>query len=325
VDNERFEAILTAMCASLTAEVQAGKKATNSGEFEVDVRRVLADELHKAGAPKALDPRAQEFPDIVVGNFGIEVKFTVDDSWGSVANSIHESHRATGIDCIYVVFGKMGSGKVTTRTPNPPGPEVRWGKYEDVVYKARTSHRPRFEIDMKGTKVSLFERLGTTYLEFAALPYSEKMVYMRTYARSRSSENIDFWWLEKDLTPYAKLSDAAQREIRAEAALLVPGLVDAGDTAAVLKMAMYMASAKRVLSHDSISVFGADRLTEFQDLEPEMRAAAKGLISGIIEEHWGQQVKPEERLAAWVKMVDALSPGAAAALFGGEFGTPSGL
>jgi hypothetical protein len=34
------------------------------------------------------NPHPQAFPDIAVGNFGVEVKFTLSDTWRSVANSV---------------------------------------------------------------------------------------------------------------------------------------------------------------------------------------------------------------------------------------------
>jgi hypothetical protein len=316
VDNEQFEAILKATCDELTSEVRTGTVAENSGDFEEQVRRVLADQLRKHGAGQALDPKVQGFPDIVVGNYGVEVKFTVKDTWISIANSIHESHRMSGIDCIYVAFGKMGGLK-----------EVRFGLYEKVVYHARTSHRPRFQIDMKGDKQSLFERLGTTYLQFAALPYKEKMVYMRTYARGRRNTNIDFWWLEEDLVPYSSLTESEQRQIKAEAALLIPALIDRSDKNALVRMALYMSSAKRVLSNESSEVFGADVLDELRSLETELQIAASTMIQGIIEEYWGHSTLIEARLSEWVEALDNHSTSSevrpSQILFGGRYAKPA--
>ena len=308
--------MLQATCDELLREIHAGKVATNSAEFEAQVRSVLAEQLAQRQVGQALAPKVQSFPDIVIGQFGIEVKFTVKDTWISVANSIQESHRTGGIEQIYILFGKMGGTK-----------DVRFGRYEKVVYHARTSHRPRFQVDMTGNKPSLFERLGISYVEFAALPYKEKMGYMRVYARSRKAKGIDFWWLEDDLTPYTLLAMSEQNRLKAEAALLIPALIDSSDKAALLKMAQYMASSQRVLLSESSEVFGADVLSALRDIEEELQVAALTLIQGVVEAYWGLNTPPESRLAEWIQALDQHSPDddvrPSQVLFNGNYAKPA--
>lgn len=50
----------------------------------------------------------QAFPDIAMGEYGVEVKFTLNDTWRSIANSVLETQRIDEVKHIYVVFGKMG-------------------------------------------------------------------------------------------------------------------------------------------------------------------------------------------------------------------------
>ena len=315
VDSREFELILQATCDELRREIDAGKAATDSAEFEVQVRSVLAEQLTQHRASQALAPKVQGFPDIVVGQFGIEVKFTVKDTWISVANSIHESHRAGGVEQIYILFGKMGGTK-----------DVRFGRYEQVVYHARTSHRPRFQVDMTGNKPPLFERLGISYVQFAALPYKEKMGYMRVYARSRKGKNIDFWWLEDDLTPYTLLNISEQRRIKAESAFLIPELIDGNNKNALLKMAQYMASSRHVLLNESSEVFGSDVLEEFLKLEEEIQAVSLTMIQGLVEEYWRHNTPPESRLAEWAQALDEYSTGnlvrPSQVLFDGKYAKP---
>jgi hypothetical protein len=45
-------------------------------------------------------------PDIAVGEFGIEVKFTTNDTWRSIANSVFESTRNTEIIHVYIILEK---------------------------------------------------------------------------------------------------------------------------------------------------------------------------------------------------------------------------
>jgi hypothetical protein len=78
-----------------------------------------------------------------MGDFGVEVKFTLNDTWRSVANSVLETQRIESVKHIYIVFGKMGGI-----------PEVRWADYEQSVIHVRTSHVPRFEVELPSEKVA---------------------------------------------------------------------------------------------------------------------------------------------------------------------------
>jgi len=80
------------------------------------------------------NPHPQAFPDIAVGNFGVEVKFTLNDTWRSVANSVLETNRIDTVEKVYLIFGKMGGI-----------PEVKWDDYEKSVVHVRTSHVPRLK------------------------------------------------------------------------------------------------------------------------------------------------------------------------------------
>lgn len=115
---EEFEVLLNAVAQKLTAEA-IKKPFDTSKKIENRAREVL-NELGNLSVD--LDPDAQAFPDIVIGQFGIEVKFTEKDTWRSVANSVFESKRERSVNHIYILFGKMG-GK----------PAVKWGKYEHAL------------------------------------------------------------------------------------------------------------------------------------------------------------------------------------------------
>ena len=74
-------------------------------------------------------------------------------------------------------------------------PEVRYDDWERAVMHVRTSHVPRFELEI-GAKHSLFETMGISYDAFSDLDMPDKMVYIRNYARSRLKEGEHLWWLE---------------------------------------------------------------------------------------------------------------------------------
>ncbi len=116
---ETFEQLLSELCARLTDECRSGQAYDQSKPFENRVREVIKTLLDKFKIAVDFSPHPYGFPDIVLGQFGIEVKFTTNDTWRSVANSVFESFRNKNVKHIYVVFGKMGGERA-----------VRWGRYE---------------------------------------------------------------------------------------------------------------------------------------------------------------------------------------------------
>lgn len=143
-------------------------QSTKALSYEQHVRErlhyaVIAMGDEGVGHEVDLNPSGQTFPDVPCGPFGVEVKFTNDDKWVSIANSVRETKRDESVKVVYLMFGKMG-GK----------PETRWMKYEDCVVHVRTSHEPRFQVDLSGEKESLFSVMGIPYDEFRKLDIMEK-------------------------------------------------------------------------------------------------------------------------------------------------------
>lgn len=225
---EQFEAVLTTLCARLT-EACRRIPHQQSAVFERAVRTELQILINPYEGTVNFDPHPYAFPDIVVWTYGIEVKFTTNDTWRSIANSVFESTRTANVENIYLLFGKMGGE-----------PEVKWGKYDDCVIHVRTSHVPRFEVqipDVGGeARESLFRLFGVEYADFCQLPIPERMEHIRTYARGRLKDGEHLWWLDDkpDLAPhtlplqvrlYMNLETEEKRRLRAEAALLCPQIV----------------------------------------------------------------------------------------------------
>ncbi len=104
---EEFEKILDEICAKLTEEARK-ETFKASSQFENRVREVFHEILSDPSVEIDFKPHPQAFPDIAVGSFGVEVKFTLNDTWRSVANSVLETNRIASINQIYLVFGKMG-------------------------------------------------------------------------------------------------------------------------------------------------------------------------------------------------------------------------
>jgi hypothetical protein len=314
-----YEIFLAALTDRLSVLV-ASAAPKNASDFERLIR-VTINELGGFGGKLVNEePKAQEFPDIPMGEFGIEVKFTENDTWRSIANSVSEGTRNTDVTEVYVVFGKMGGT-----------PGVRWGRYEDVVMHVRTSHVPRFEIEM-GAKEPLFQKLGISYLEFQKLAMHEKMSHIRGYARGRLKPGERLWWLEEDDKPshslplqvrlYMHLTQEEKRKLRAEGSLLSP-MVVAGSRVRnkYNDVVMYILTRHGILCPQARDLFSAGSVAlradaerggiyimrAMKDIEAEMLRAAADLDDELFVEYWGRSCPPHLRIQEWLKQADAIA------------------
>lgn len=317
---DEFEKILDRVCIQLTneAHTSAFKKAM---EFESRVRSVLHENLPiDSGIEIDFDPPAQGFPDIDAGYFGVEVKFTLQDTWRSIANSIRETSRVETVNKIYLVFGKMGGV-----------PEVRWGDYEQSVIHVRTSHVPRFEVELFAER-SLFSEMGISYNDFRSLPMEEKMKYIRTYARGRLRSGERLWWLENNQEEehslpiqarlYTSLSMEEKLQLRAEAALLSPKIVKSGRAKNKYDdVVLYLLTYHGVISHQARDLFSAGSVANPENddkgglyieralrlIEKEMIDAALRMDDALFIEYWGESVEPKDRICRWLQKADAIA------------------
>jgi uncharacterized protein YciI len=326
VTRTEFEQLLDRCCEILTLEARNTGFKT-SPQFENRVREVLS-ELTRDGGTVEIDfaPHPQAFPDIAVGDFGVEVKFTLNDTWRSVANSVLETQRIESVKHIYIVFGKMGGV-----------PEVRWADYEQSVIHVRTSHVPRFEVelpnDKSAVKESLFASMGIPYDDFRRLPMQEKMKYIRAYARKLHPDGR-LWWIEdKDADEhtvpvearlYTNLTTVEKTKLRAEAALLCPGIVRSGRSRNKYDdMVLYLLTYHGVLCHQARDLFSAGSVANpgnddeggvyiqraLKLIEREMREAAHTMDNALFVEYWGESVLPENRIKRWLEKADAVASG----------------
>lgn len=318
MDKIEFESLLEKVCNHLTQEVRATTEHHKPSLFEKRVREVMSD-LLKGSGNEAAPNIDQGFPDIVVGGFGAEVKATESDNWRCIANSVSEGQRALDVDHIYLVYGKMGGIA-----------EVRWAPYGESIVHVRTSHVPRFEVEI-GSDRSLFAQIGITYEEFRTRPMEEKMPYIREYARGRLKPGERLWWLEnRDLDEhshslsleakvYMDLPTEEKRRLRAEAALLSPKVVGSSKTKhKYVDVVMYLMSYRGVICPQARDLFsagsvaGKDRggnyvMRSLMDIEAEMRDAAFELEDALFEEYWGAVPPADERIKKWLQMADAIA------------------
>ena len=334
---EEFERFLDVCCGALTHEAKKSGFST-SLQFENRVREVLDDLLKDESEMRVdFDSPPQAFPDIALGEYGVEVKFTLADTWKSIANSIQESQRVQSVKYIYIVFGKMG-GK----------PEVRWGDYEKSVVHVRTSHVPRFEVELpsKGEtgRKSLFELMGVSYSDFSKMGINEKMKYVRSYAK-KMHPNERLWWmgdeenehaLPLNIRLYTHLDENERNRLRAETYLLCPQILKSGRAKRKYDdAAMFLLSYHGVLCHQARDLFSAGSVANPNNddngglyieralklLEPELRKAAVEMDDALFVEYWGESVKPESRIRKWLEKADAIAKGwkPSFSLFGGKY------
>ena len=319
---ERFEEILRGLCAQLTLESRTAPKFARSSQFESRVREILKERISTYAVAVDFDPHPYVFPDIVLGKFGVEVKFTTGDTWRSVANSVFESTRSQSVEHIYIVFGKMGGVSA-----------VNWDRYDNCVIHVRTSHVPRFEVQIH-PKESLFSKIGISYKDFCRLSIPDRMGHIRKYARARLKKGERLWWLEDEpdgghslpiqARLYMGLDQSEKRKFRAEAALLCPEIVKPSRSKhkyddATLYLLTYRGvlcpQARDLFSAGSVAMRGDSKrggnyvLRALLDIQEEMRTAAATLDDALFVEYWECSVPPERRLKEWVKRADKLAVG----------------
>jgi len=320
MNKDDFESILVVTTNRLNQIIHQEGIFTDSKEFENAVRSVLEEQ----GLTVNFQPHPQIFPDIPLGDFGIEVKFTTNDTWRSIANSIFEGMRDNSVKQIYLIFGKMGGT-----------PEVKWGKYDDCVIHVRTSHVPRFEVEMTAT-TSLFKQLGISYEDFHKSTIEQKMVYVRKYARGRLKPGEHFWWLEDkeeedqehslplEVRIYMNLDQTEKRRLRAEAALLCPQIVKPSRTKDKYSDAVsYLLTYRGVLCPQARDLFSAGSVAlrannerggnyikrALADIEDEMILAAQNLEDSLFQEYWGENIPANERINRWLELADKFAIG----------------
>lgn len=321
---QEFQDLLTKACAKLTKDVRANEGYHVPSKFEDRVRTVLVELTEGKGIKIDMAPSAQAFPDIILDEFGVEVKVVHTDGWRTISNSVFEGSRDPSVKHIYVLFGKMGGT-----------PEVRWGRYEDCVMHVRTSHVPRFEVEINA-KESLFTKFGISYKEFCALSPYDKMKHVRNYARGRLKEGERLWWLEDkpereqehslplEVRLYMRLSQEEKRKLRAEAALLCPQIVKPSRTKRKYEdAAIYLLTYHGVFCPQARDLFSAGSvalrsnsarggnylLRALKDIEEEMRTAAATLEDALFVEYWGFSVPKNQRIKKWLERADGYARG----------------
>lgn len=314
---KQFEEVLDEVVRQLSRDLVASNIYHDPDRFEQHVRDTLGHACHEAGLKPAPGQHRFSFPDVTLNGFGVEIKFTKNDTWVAVGNSVFESMRTEGITQVYVIFGKAGGE-----------PEVRWEHYENCVRHVRVSHAPRFVIEMEGDRDPLFKIMGIEYDGFRQLSNIEKMEYLRKYSRQHLREGERLWWIEEPKSPHAlpmqvrlymKLTQEEKRKFRAEAAIIAPQICKGSrsrgkyiDASLYLltQHGVFCPQARDLFSAGSVALRNDSRrggnyiLRALKDIEGLMREASMKLDSKIFIEYWGKDCPPEKRIKEWLRLAD---------------------
>jgi hypothetical protein len=319
IETEEFEGILVLAVEQLNADVRASTAYHDPLAFEKRVLEALQQAAEGRGIRITPSFHPHAFPDIVAEGFGVEVKSTNKESWLSVGNSVFEGMRDPSVKKLYIVFGKFGGM-----------PAVKWGRYEERITHVRISHAPRFVLEMD-RKSPLFEHMDVTYEEFAVLSPEEKMRHIRKYSRGRLRKGETLWWLEEfpgeektlplGVRVYMSLPAEEKKKLRAEATLLCPEVVKPSHVRNKYdRAALYILTVHGVFCPQTRDLFTAGSvagkarggnylLRALEHIQDEMREAAQELDGRLIEEYWGLDVPPNERIKEWLRRADKYAKG----------------
>ena len=308
------------LVADLTEDLRGSNLYHDPDRFQEHVRNELRKAMRREGV-ELQETHPHAFPDVTLNGWGVEVKFTKQDTWLAVGNSVFEGMRTPGVEHVYVIFGKAGGI-----------PEVRWGNYNECVTHVRVSHAPRFVLEMETEREPLFVHMNISYGAFAELSDEQKMGYIREYSRGRLGKGERLWWLEPSHTiplevrPYVNLSDNEKRVLCAEAALLCPQICgpSRGPTGQrkYIDVALYLLMHHGVFCNQVRDLFSAGSVAQhiepldseepyisraLRDISHLVEDAARRLDDALIVEYWGHSCAPERRIAEWLTMADGFA------------------
>ncbi|WP_439243625.1 hypothetical protein [Lonepinella sp. BR2474] len=209
----------------------------------------------------------REFPDIIAkGYWGVEVKFTKDDKWLSIGNSILESSRVSSVEKIYIFFGKCGGV-----------PEIKYRRYEDCLSGISVTHYPRYQIDMTLAEGhSIFDKIGISYDELRQdkRPVSK----IRQYYKKQLKNNDSLWWIDEESTAkqfaiysFANLEQQQKDKLIAESFILFPEILS-NKQDKYAKACAFWVSYYSVICPNMRDLYSAGGKVGLADIEAEQQA-----------------------------------------------------
>lgn len=299
--------------------------ARGGNPLEDDVKNALEESAKGTPFAGTIEKvSGQKFPDIVASKlYGVEVKSTNKDHWTSTGSSILETTRVSGVERIYMTFGKLGGSP----------PEFISKPYEECLYGIAVTHMPRYLINMKLNKgETIFDKMGVPYDELRKM--ESPIAPVAQYYRSQLKPGESLWWTgdsgESAAPPTVKLWSALspyeKEELIVHGYVLFPEIVRVGSPKKYNRYALWLVTQQGVVNtnvRDGFSAGGKKPMRTDAGINVLMPAAfkriqdhhrlIKKLLSEIdeeiLEEYWEQDVE-DDRLRQWCRLITyAACPG----------------
>lgn len=196
--------------------LQSDLKSIKSGEeFESRLLTVIQEVCSSCKITDLERTGKHSFPDIRIGRFGIEAKFTVGDSWVTTGNSITESTKKDDFDLIYIFFCKQGKKNKS---------DILFKPYEECLSDIVVTHSPRYKINMElPSNETIFKKMDIDYVSFCKGNPIEKA---KDYFKKNIKKGEQFWWIDTGVTPiiriFSDLDKSSQESFKIEALILFP-------------------------------------------------------------------------------------------------------
>lgn len=200
-------------------DIAKGKSFISGKDFENHAYQRIKEVAINSGVSSELIVQSgpQTFPDIVIENWGIEIKRAKKDSWQSTGNSIREGTKVKGLQQTYLFFLKECDN-----------PDIKYGLYEDYLSEVVVTHSPRYLIDMNiNPNENIFSKINESYENFTG---GEAIKIIKKYY---AGQKKDLWWIdnqeEETVTDiYAKtftdLNDIQRKDFIVKSFALFPEL-----------------------------------------------------------------------------------------------------
>lgn len=256
------------------------------------------------------------FPDIVAANYyGVEVKSTLQDHWTSIGSSILESTRISGVERIFITFGKLGRPIEFLSRP-----------YEECLSGIAVTHYPRYQIDMTlKPGETIFDKMGITYDQLRKM--DNPVAPVAEYYRGRLRPGESLWWagnqVETEVPATVKLWSSLQASEKdlyeAYAYVYFPECIMGKGNRKYSRMVLWLATQKGIINsnvRDSFSAGGQWALKDESGTFHQMPAVFTKVREHIdyfqdiilntpkdvLREFWGETIE-SNRIKQWVRLV----------------------
>lgn len=250
VSRVQFESLLEITKNFIISNPMLTQDVSNGDQFE----EMVFDTIYKFGLQEGytlIHTGKLTFPDIYIGQFGVEVKYSDSGKWTSIGNSITETTRVKGVSHIYILYGKRDSNRI----------ELSWRMYEECLSDIVVTHHPRYLIDMElNTGDTIFEKMGVPYNDFYG-PNAIKN--LKKHYRKTLKTGEELWWLdESDVIKSPIIYDSKiikRTRILVEGMVLCPEIFSKSSTK-YFNLAAYLLRNYNVLSTNLRDIFSAGGL-----------------------------------------------------------------